>query len=585
MLNLITDHLDVWASAELPAKTGGIGRAASNGKSPHGIQKLRELILELAVRGKLVPQDANDEPASELLKKIAKEKVRLSKLGLIKNKKAPPEIQNEEEPFDLPEGWEWARFPSVCDYMPGKTPSTKNPVFWSDRGEGFPWISISDMEHFGLIRESAKHITQKASDQVFKHDPISAGSLLMSFKLTVGKIAILDVDAYHNEAIISIQPFTGISRDYLFKFLPTRALAGNTKRAIMGNTLNATSLSLLLIPVPPIAEQHRIVAKVDELMALCDQLEQEQTDNSNVHQILVETLLATLTQADSDGEFTAAWQRIAEHFDTLFTTEQSIDQLKQIILQLAVMGKLVPQDPNDELASELLKIIAAEKFRLIKEKKIKKQVPLPVISDDEKPYVLPASWAWIRVWDVAELITSGSRDWAKYYSDDGAIFVTMGNLSRDSYKLRLDSIRYVMPPLDGEGARTKLEADDLLISITGDVGNLGLIPNDFGDAYINQHTCLLRFITCCRTKYFPELMRSTLAKKQFNAPQRGVKNSFRLGDVGEMIIPLPPLAEQDRIAAKVDELMAICDELKARLNETKITQVQLADAIVEQAVA
>ena len=209
---------------------------------------------------------------------------------------------------------------------------------------------------------------------------------------------------------------------------------------------------------------------------------------------------------------------------------------------------------------------------------------MPEIGEDEKPFELPVGWEWIRVWDVARLITSGSRDWAKYYSNEGAKFITMGNLSRGTYELRLENLRYVNPPRDGEGSRTKLEANDLIISITGDVGNLGLIPENFGDAYINQHTCLLRLMPNCQSRYFPELMRSTLAILQFNAPQRGVKNSFRLGDIGEMVIPLPPLPEQHRIVAKVDELMAICDTLKARLNDAQTTQIQLADAIVEQAV-
>jgi type I restriction enzyme, S subunit len=186
------------------------------------------------------------------------------------------------------------------------------------------------------------------------------------------------------------------------------------------------------------------------------------------------------------------------------------------------------------------------------------------------------------VWDIAQLITSGSRDWAKYYSECGAIFITMGNLSRGNYSLRMENIRYVTPPMDGEGSRTKLEEHDLLISITGDVGNLGLIPSNFGDAYINQHTCLLRFMPSCRNRYFPELMKSPLAKSQFDAPQRGIKNSFRLGDVGEMIVPLPPLAEQHRIVAKIDQLMALCGELEFQINATTSKQAALLNALMAQ---
>ena len=149
----------------------------------------------------------------------------------------------------------------------------------------------------------------------------------------------------------------------------------------------------------------------------------------------------------------------------------------------------------------------------------------------------------------------------------------------------MDTIRYVNPPNDGEGLRTKLEANDLLISITGDVGNLGLIPIDFGDAYINQHTCMLRFITPCRNLFFPNMMRSPWAKYQFDAPQRGIKNSFRLGDVGEMLIPLPPLEEQYRIVDKIEKLLSLCESIKWKLNKSISIQLHLTDAIVDKALS
>jgi len=273
---------------------------------------------------------------------------------------------------------------------------------------------------------------------------------------------------------------------------------------------------------------------------------------------------------------------LEQHFDTAFSAPDGIKKLRELILTLAMQGKLVPQDPNDPPASELLKEIEAEKKRLVKEGKLKKHKPLTAINPKEAPFQLPVKWQWVRVRDIAELITSGSRDWAKYYSDSGAIFVTMGNLSRGNYQLRMDNLRYVNPPKDGEGSRTKLEENDLLISITGDVGNLGLIPQDFGDAYINQHICLLRIMAVCRNRYFPELMRSPLAKNQFDTPQRGIKNSFRLGDVGEMIIPVPPLAEQHRIVAKIDQLMLLCDSLEQQLDAATSKKTALLNAVMAE---
>lgn len=261
-----------------------------------------------------------------------------------------------------------------------------------------------------------------------------------------------------------------------------------------------------------------------------------------------------------------------------------IKKLRELILELAIRGKLVPQDPNDEPASELLKRIAQEKMQLVKQGKIKKQKSLPEISEEEKPFELPEGWEWCRISEIAMFTTSGSRDWAKYYSESGALFVTMSNLSKDSYDLRMDNRRYVNPPENGEGLRTKLEPFDLIISITGDVGNLGLIPEDFGLAYINQHSCLLRFTPSCRNYYFPELMRSPLAKLQFDAPQRGIKNSFRLSDVETMVIPLPPYKEQIVISEKIRELMNICDYLKPCIQSAQQTQLHLADALTDAAI-
>ncbi len=153
----------------------------------------------------------------------------------------------------------------------------------------------------------------------------------------------------------------------------------------------------IVVAIPPLSEQHRIVAKVDELMALCDQLEQQTEASLGAQQTLVENLLSALTSAADHAQFASAWQRIAGHFDTLFTTEESIAQLKQAILQLAVMGKLVPQDPNDEPASELLKKIAAEKAKLVKEGKIKQGKLLPPITDEQVPFQLPTGWSVARL--------------------------------------------------------------------------------------------------------------------------------------------------------------------------------------------
>lgn len=607
--NLITQHIDIWTTAI--ERKSSAGRGTSNKFSLYGIKKLRELILELAVRGKLVPQDVNDEPASILLERIAAEKAQLVKEGKLKKQKPLPEISDDEKPFELPSGWSFVRLGNITTRLgSGSTPRGGQSAYVD---HGIPFLRSQNVWNDGLKLDDIAYITHETHEVMSNTKVLGNDVLLNITGASLGRTTVFPTsigEANVNQHVTIIR----LINIEMCKFVHLGLMSPMVQKLVWGRQvgmaiegLSKKVLEQFEFPIPPLEEQHRIVAKVDELMCLCDALEAQTEASIGAHQTLVETLLNALllpniTQqkdrqssspepsfADSlepalNDSFVDSWQCVAEHFDTLFTTAASIDTLKQTILQLAVMGKLVEQDENDEPAAKLLERIAAEKAQLIKDGKIKKQKPLPAISDEEKPFELPEGWEWCRIWDVAELITSGSRDWAKHYSETGAIFVTMGNLARADYRLRMDTVRYVNPPQGSEGARTRLIADDLLISITGDVGNLGLIPSNFGEAYINQHTCLLRFVSDCRNRYFPELMRSPLAKFQFDGPQRGIKNSFRLGDVGEMIIPLPPLEEQHRIVDRVDELMTLCDQLKARLSDVQTTQLHLTDAIVEQAI-
>lgn len=264
-------------------------------------------------------------------------------------------------------------------------------------------------------------------------------------------------------------------------------------------------------------------------------------------------------------------------------------ELRQAILQAAVQGKLVLQDANDEPASELLKCIQQEKAQLIKKGKLKKEKPLPLIAEDEIPFDLPEGWVWSRVGNIAHQVTSGSREWAKYYSTSGAKFIRMGNLSRNHYRLKMENVQYVSPPNNvEEGKRTSLQENDILVSITGDVGLLGLVPSNLGEAYINQHVALVRCSPIMSPIFIVNAFLSPLCVNQFNAPQRGIKNSFRLTDLLYMLVPVPPQAEQERIVAKLYELMALCDELEVeekKLNalETHFTEY-LPKTILQAAV-
>ena len=543
MSDLVTENLPLIAAA------------------PDGIQKLRGLILELAVRGKLVPQDPKDEPASELLKRIAKERARLEAEGTCKKLKATPLVGEDERPFALPEGWHWCRFPDVADYRMGKTPPTKDATYWSDNG--IPWVSISDMVHGETVLTTSRTVSNTAQEKVFKSFPAPAGTLLMSFKLTVGKVATLGIDAFHNEAIISIFPFSGVAQDYLSRFLPMIAKGGNSKNALMGDTLNSESLSLLAIPLPPLPEQHRIVARVDELMALCDRLEAEQTDAAEAHTRLVDALLATLTASRDAAECAANWQRLSEHFDTLFTTEASITALKQTVLQLAVMGRLVPQDPTDEPASELLKRIEAEKARLVKEGKIRKSKAVEPVGEDEWPFEVPTGWEWVRFGGVT-ICRDGERI----------------PVSRDEREQRAKVYDYY----GASGIIDKIDGylfDKPLLLIGEDGANLinRSTPIAFiarGKYWVNNHAHVIDGISEEFLRFVELYINATDLKPYVTGTAQPKMNQEKLNRIP---VALPPLPEQHRIVARVDELMALCERLQADLQEARQSASNIATAL------
>ena len=246
---------------ELFAIADSLGVAADG--LENAAKRLDKKILDLAIRGMLVPQDPNDEPASELLKCVAA------------SHKSPCKNQSEpiHPPFEIPGSWKWVRLGEICEYYLGKTPPRADPRYWHPAE--MPWVTISDMVQYGHVERTKEGISEYAIKNGSAGRISPKGTLLMSFKLTIGKVSILDCDAAHNEAIISILPYEIVSReirDYLFFTLPILSANAQTSPAIMGDTLNKKTLGNIAIPLPPLAEQKRIVAKIEELRAVIKSL-------------------------------------------------------------------------------------------------------------------------------------------------------------------------------------------------------------------------------------------------------------------------------------------------------------------------
>tara|TARA_B110000046_G_scaffold33534_1_gene36140 strand:- start:533 stop:2302 length:1770 start_codon:yes stop_codon:yes gene_type:complete len=583
--NIIADNLPIWSSA-VQSKSSA-RRGASSKRKLYGVKKLRELILDLAVRGLLVPQDLNDAPTSVLVNKIAAEREQRINAGTMKKPKELNTITDEEKIFNVPNTWTYHRLGEIATIIRGITfpASEKSQISATGRVACIRTTNVQDrIEWDDLLFIRTEYV--KREDQYLLQGDIVI-SMANSREL-VGKVALVSTPPATKSSFggfLAVIRTKGFSPDFLMYQLRSTAIRQNLIDSA-SQTTNIANISMgklnpLVIGVPPLAEQHRIVAKVDELMALCDTLEQQQEDSIQAHETLVEALLEALTSAVDADAFQDAWQRISEYFDVLFTTEHSIDKLKETILQLAVMGKLVPQDPSDEPASVLLEKISIEKKKLVTEGKIKKSKTLGPITDKDLPFVLPSGWSWCRLPEIGELARGKSkhrpRNDPSLYSGGDIPLVQTGDVARASKIINTYSSLYNQK---GLSQSRMWPAGTMCITIAANIADSGLLGFDacFPDSVVG-------FIPLgCQldVRYFEYFLRTAKANLEKFAPSTAQKN-INLEILGSLLVPLPPQQELNRIIAKIDQLMALCDQLKESLQQAQQTQIHLTDAVVGNA--
>ncbi|WP_226461830.1 restriction endonuclease subunit S [Quatrionicoccus australiensis] len=558
--------------------------------APNGIQKLRGLILELAVRGKLVPQDPNDEPASELLRLVAKERARLEVEGVCKKSKCVPPASADEQPFTLRDGWKWARLDSVAPL----------PIADGD------WIESKDQDVNGNVRlvqladvgvgefknKSARFVNDETFSRLNCTEIVPGDILVARLPNPIGRACIfpgLDQKAITVVDVAILRPMKGTCSDYFVLAINAKPFREQVESYGKGATrfrVSTGHLKTIALPIPPLAEQHRIVAKVDELMTLCDRLEAEQMDTATAHARLVETLLGTLTQSTDATDLAANWQRLAGHFDALFTTEASIGALKQTVLQLAVMGKLVPQDSNDEPANELLKQIADERARLETDGICKKSKLMPPIGEDEQPFDVPESWAWERIGNYAIQTDYGLSE-KTFPATEGVPVLKMGDIQAGN--VILGGQKAI--PVTTEGLPYLfLERYDLLYNRTNSAELVGKTGIFRGPAQQYSFASYLIRIRCANGLVSPCFLNFVMNSPMFRETEIVPHLKQQCGQANvngtilrNMRIPVPPAAEQHRIVAKVDEMMALCDNLKADLASARQHQAKLSDTLIESA--
>ncbi|AHK15259.1 restriction endonuclease subunit S [Thalassolituus oleivorans] len=578
--NPLTDNLNLWISATKAKSTSGRG---SNKKIELvGIKKLRELILELAVRGKLVPQNPEDEPASELLKKIDAEKAKLVKEGKIKNQKSLPEVSDDEKPFELPTGWEWCRFGDATFNRDAERIPLSVSVRENRRGK---------YDYYG-----ASGVIDKIDDFLFDKPLLLIGEDGANLINRSTPIAFIAKGKYwvNNHAHV----IDGISEQFLI-YISMYINSISLESYITGTAqpkMNQAKMNSILLALAPLAEQHRIVAKVDELMALCDQLEQHSEHQLDAHKQLVETLLATLVESENADDLATNWQRLAEHFDTLFSGaltstagigngggEWAIDRLKDTILQLAVMGKLVPQNPDDEPASELLKQVSAHQNKRYERKEIQK--PKPIKVDLTLTETLPSSWQKVLLNDIAFTTKLAGFEYSKYIKleNTGEIPVIRAQNVRP-FTPDLDNLKFIDAATSEALPRSALDRSCLLVTFIGaGIGDV-CVFNQTARFHLAPNVAKLEPFGATDLRYLNFFLSSPIGKKElFKSMKSTAQPSLSMTTIREIWVPLPPLAEQHRIVAKVDELFALCDQLKARLQAASETQLTLTEALVEQA--
>lgn len=585
---VLTENLDIWTSAI--ERKNGAGRGRTKKVSFYGIEKLRALILELAVRGKLVPQNPNDEPASILLKGIATENGGSIRRG--PSRKAEHRLSTgvEEQPYELPTGWVWTRLQETAEVIRGVSYSKSDASNAEEVGK-IPLLRGGNIQKKLEFTDLVYVPVEKVNERQF----VRPGDMVIA--MSSGSAGLVGKAAQFTENMsITFGAFCGVVRPcseklepYFRFFFETPFYRSQTTHGGKGigiQNLNKSALETLLLPLPPLAEQQRIVTKVDELMALCDTLQAETSDAVEAHQVLVEQLLATLSDSQDAKELTRNWAWIEEHFDILFTTEDSVDQLKQTILQLAVMGKLVPQDPNDEPASELLKRVKAEKARLIADGKIKKSKSLPPVDEHEEQFDLPAGWEWVRFEDCVdpEFTISYGVLVPGEHQDDGVPFVRIADLSI-IHPPELPE-KSISSEIDAQYARTRLNGGEILMGVVGSIGKLGVAPESWRGANIARAICRIVPSQFFDKAYLLWLLQSDFMQSNFRDDIRVLAQpTLNIKLIRLATTPVPPLLEQKLIVKKLDELMTLCDALKSNLSRSNDQRFQIADVVVSKAVA
>ena len=532
-------------------------------EAPGGVERLRALVLRLAVRGRLVPQDSGDEPVAVLLERISKERMELTERKKLRVSKSLSPVSQYEVDFEIPQRWTWARLGNLYHLEMGQSPPSQ---FYNQTGDGLPFYQgKADFgDRFPTVRYWCTKPTKLADE----------GDVLLSVRAPIGPTNIATERCCIGRGLAALRPLAGMPTKYLLWTI--RAFEEQLDSLGTGTTFKAISRKLLEpfpLPLPPLAEQHRIVAKVDELMRLIDRLETARSSREAARVAGRDSALAALRNAATPQEVGVAWTCIAERMDDLFTDPADLVPLREAVLQLAVRGRLVEQEPDDEPAGRLLELIVAEKAELVKKKKVRKRKPYGSLMSDEIPFEIPRSWTWARLHDLAHDLGQKVPDKTFSYIDVSAIDNKRGEI--------ISAVPILDPSEAPSRARKLVRLGSVIYStVRPYLLNIAIVDCEYSPMPIAStafavlhphsgvHSRLLFFYL--RAPFFVDFV---------TAQMKGVAYpAINDTDLLCAPVPLPPTAEQYRIVAKVDELMGLIDQLEQHLVDKRKYHEASADA-------
>lgn len=577
---IIIKNFDFWTSST-KSKTNKQSSDNQN-LDLYGIKKLREMILELAIRGLLLPQDKSDEPAQKLLNRLQNEKMQLIKKGKIKH---PKDLSPLEDPlpFQIPDNWVWTQLGVISEIAPKNNIPDNLKV-------GFVPMPLVSKSYEGKHEQEIRNWSEvKKGYTHFADGDIAIAKITPCFENSKAAIFSNLKNGYGaGTTELHVARLIGnfISSRFILLYLKAPMFLEKGKLNMTGTAgqqrIPVRFFSNNPLPLPPLAEQYRIVKKVDKLMKLCDELEIVHKSTLETHKNLVDKLLNDLTSAPANSlQLREAWLKIQSNFDNLFTTERSIDQFKKTIHQLAVMGKLVPQALEGEHSEELIKRIKKTLPSKKNANPFLKNIGKTIL--DESNYDLPSGWAWIPLGNIG-IWATGCGFPKEYQGNVGKeiLFCKVSDMNLEGNEIKILKTVNTIDSKVLEKIRGKINIPGTVIfpKIGGAIAThkRRLICKP---TLIDNNCSGIQPIGLTDSRWLLMFMHSLdLTKYQSGTSVPAVSQS----SLDPIRIGLPPLEEQRRIVRKVDHLISLCDQIKLTLSNSATTQMELADSLLETAI-